>query len=248
MGWPAGRFMTRRRLLRRLLVAGILLGIVVLALPPGDLGAQDTVSLEGGWNNVAYSGETLPLDEAFGSTLPLVESVWQWRALTQDWLAAFTTQPAVSSLGTIENGAAYWILASRDTTWRIATGVLFQRATLAVDRASESTLSLEIDLADTPSRRSRGLMFRETLPDGAGMLFLFPADTGGGFWMRNTLVSLSIAFIGFGGRIQEIRDMEPLDETVVAPSDAYRWALEVNQGWFAANGVTVGDSVRLTGS
>ena len=65
--------------------------------------------------------------------------------------------------------------------------------------------------------------------------------------MRDTHVPLSIAFIGAGGRIQEIRDMQPLDVTIVAPADEYRWALEVAQGWFAANDVAVGDRVRLTG-
>ena len=65
--------------------------------------------------------------------------------------------------------------------------------------------------------------------------------------MRNTLVPLSIAFIGADGRIQEIRDMQPLDESLVTPADRYRWALEVNQGWFQTNDVRTGDGVRFSG-
>ena len=241
--------MTRLRLFRRLLIGGIVLGVLLLATRPGGLDAQrsDVVALEAGWNNVAYAGETLPIDLALTGALAEIESVWQWRAVEQEWVVAFIDRPAVSSLGTLETGGAYWIRATRAVVWSLRADVLFPTAMLAIDRQGTSSLRIDIELADSGARRSRGLMFRETLPADAGMLFLLPADTGGGFWMRNTLAPLSIAFIGSDGRIQEIRDMKPLDETIVAPVDVYRWALEVNQGWFGENGVLVGDGVRLTG-
>lgn len=84
-------------------------------------------------------------------------------------------------------------------------------------------------------------MFRQTLADGDGMLFIFPADTTSGFWMENTLVALSIAWIDADGVIVGLDDMQPLDRTVHNPPRAYRFALEVPQGFFGRAGVQVGD-------
>ncbi len=240
--------MTRRAIIRRLLLLAIAIGIVLLAVRPGGLGAQSatSVTLVAGWNNVAYGGETLPVDDALTGARDSVASVWHWRADEQAWVGVHIGREAPASLRSLESGAAYWILAQRPVVWEWRTAVLFETALLAIDRAAGS-LVIEVELADTPERRRRGLMFREQLPDGAGMLFLFPADGSRGFWMRGTRLPLSIAFIGADGRIQEIRDLQPLDETIVRPADAYRWALEVNQGWFARNDVAVGDRVRLTG-
>ena len=71
---------------------------------------------------------------------------------------------------------------------------------------------LRAELADTAARRTRGLMFRPSLGEEAGMLFLFPRDTTGGFWMQDTRVPLSIAFIDWDGRIMEILDIQELQE------------------------------------
>ncbi len=240
--------MTRRTILRRLLLLAIAIGIVLLSVRPGGLGAQSatSVALVAGWNNVAYGGETLPVDDALTNARDSVASVWHWRADEQAWVGAHIGRDARASLRSLETGAAYWILTRRAVAWEWRSEVLFETALLAIDRSASSVV-IDIELADTHARRTRGLMFREGLPADAGMLFLFPADETKGFWMRNTRVPLSIAFIGAGGRIQEIRDMQPLDETIVVPADAYRWALEVNRGWFAANDVAVGNHVRLTG-
>lgn len=242
--------MKQRVFVRRLLVLGIAVAVLLLALRPGGIGAQGpaTASLETGWNNIAYGGETLPVVEALTGARGSVDSVWQWRAPAQEWVVAFIGSNAPASLQSLATGSAYWIRATAPVLWQWRAEILFQTAQLAIDRAAAVTLSIDIEIADTGARRSRGLMFRETLAQDTGMLFLFPADTTGGFWMRDTLLPLSIAFIGSDGRIQEIRDMQPLDETLVAPAEPYRWALEVNQGWFAANAIAVGDLVRLTGS
>jgi uncharacterized membrane protein (UPF0127 family) len=240
---------TRRVLVRRLLLLAIAIGIVLLAVRPGGLGAQSatSVALLAGWNNVAYGGETLPVDDALTNARDRVQSVWRWRAGEQTWVGAFIGSGAPASLHSLETGAAYWIRAREAVVWEWRADVLFERALLAVDRTSGPSLTLDAELADTPARRARGLMFRERLPSGAGMLFLFPTDVRTAFWMRDTRLPLSIAFIGADGRIQEIRDMQPFDESLVAPASAYRWALEIAQGWFAANDVGVGDRVRLTG-
>ena len=111
----------------------------------------------------------------------------------------------------------------------------------------EKTISVEI--ADTPAEREQGLMGRETLPAEAGMVFVFPEDHRGAFWMKDTLIPLSIAFYSADGRILKILDMEPCDADpcpLYDPGVAYRGALEVNKGAFAGRGITMGDRLRIT--
>ena len=115
--------------------------------------------------------------------------------------------------------------------------------TATVDIDTQPTLSLEI--ARTEAERERGLMFRESLPWDSGMLFVYTAPSQGGYWMRDTLIPLSIAWLDQDGTIVDIQDMQPQTDTVHIPAAPYWYALEVNQGWFAANGVGVGQRVRL---
>jgi uncharacterized membrane protein (UPF0127 family) len=77
------------------------------------------------------------------------------------------------------------------------------------------------------------------------MLFVYDNDQTMSFWMRNTYVPLSIAFIASDGRIIEIRDMYPLDETSVKSGRSVRYALEVPQGWFSRAGVRAGDVLKI---
>ncbi|HVL81267.1 MAG TPA: DUF192 domain-containing protein [Actinomycetota bacterium] len=108
-------------------------------------------------------------------------------------------------------------------------------------------------VADTPSRQ-RGLMHREELGADAGMLFLFPETRGGGFWMKNTLIPLSIAFMSREGdrlEVLAILDMEPCKEDPCPTYDAgvqYDAALEVNVGWFGRAGVREGSVAEIRGS
>jgi len=95
---------------------------------------------------------------------------------------------------------------------------------------------LTVEVAATPGDRQRGLMFRDALPEDAGMLFVFPEDTRTGFWMKDTRIPLSIAFIDASGRVVSVRDGRPFDETIIDPGASYRFALEVNQGWFERHG------------
>lgn len=109
--------------------------------------------------------------------------------------------------------------------------------------AIETKPRLALELARTPEERSLGLMFREQMDWDSGMLFEFEAPTRSGFWMRNTLLPLSIAWINSEGIIVDIQDMVPLTEDVHYPSSSYSFALEVNQGWYEFNGVGVGQQV-----
>jgi uncharacterized membrane protein (UPF0127 family) len=90
-------------------------------------------------------------------------------------------------------------------------------------------------------------MFRTSLAEGRGMLFVFDRDQIMSFWMRNTRIPLSIAYIRSDGGILEIRDMRPLDESLVRSSRSVRYALEVPQGWFDRVGVKAGDRLLLAG-
>jgi uncharacterized membrane protein (UPF0127 family) len=112
-------------------------------------------------------------------------------------------------------------------------------------RLGAGMLSLKIELADTPAARQTGLMHRKSMPTNDGMLFVFERAEMSCFWMRNTLIPLSIAFLADDGSIVNIADMKPLDETSHCPAKPVRLALEMNQGWFERHGLKAGD--KLTG-
>ena len=102
-----------------------------------------------------------------------------------------------------------------------------------------------VEVADDEAKRQRGLMFRESLPEDHGMLFVYDSERQLSFWMRNTLIPLDVAFIDAGGRIVDIQQMEPMtDETHTTRAPAM-YALEMNRGWFAEHGVEVGDTVEF---
>jgi uncharacterized membrane protein (UPF0127 family) len=104
--------------------------------------------------------------------------------------------------------------------------------------------SLKAEVADTPQASENGLMFRDSLPEDRGMLFVFEQPKTASFWMRNTRIPLSIAYIDSIGRILEIKSMKPLDETVIpSVSDQVAYALEVNQGWFGRHGIVPGAKI-----
>lgn len=105
---------------------------------------------------------------------------------------------------------------------------------------------VQAEVADDPVERNIGLMARTALADGEGMLFVFPQPQPLNFWMHNTPLPLSIAYINAAGVIREIHDMEPLKDTPIR--SMFRdlvYALEVPQGWFSKNGILPGD--RVTG-
>ncbi|TVQ24817.1 MAG: DUF192 domain-containing protein [Spirochaetaceae bacterium] len=103
----------------------------------------------------------------------------------------------------------------------------------------------QVEIADTDDSRRLGLMHRESLPEGQGMLFVFEQDQRLSFWMKNTHIPLSIAYISSDGIIREIHDMTPLSLDAIRSSRSVRYALEVNQGAFEAAGIEPGDRVVL---
>ena len=99
------------------------------------------------------------------------------------------------------------------------------------------------EVASTPQSRMIGLMMRERLPANGGMAFVFEDKSQHCFWMRNTLIPLSIAFIDDDGTIVNIADMAPKSEASTCPLRPVRYALEMNQGWFIKRGVTAGKKI-----
>lgn len=107
-------------------------------------------------------------------------------------------------------------------------------------------ITLNVQVADTEWEIEKGLMFVESLPENEGMLFVFPGKVYGSFWMKNTFIPLSIAFIDSDGEILKILHMEPCLELDCPPYDPnvfYHYALEVNVGWFEKHQIKEGDYV-----
>ncbi|MDQ3941105.1 MAG: DUF192 domain-containing protein [Actinomycetota bacterium] len=124
----------------------------------------------------------------------------------------------------------------------------FATGKVLIDTDDGSVL-IDVEIAETEDERALGLMHRDSLAQDAGMLFVFFDDTTGGFWMKNTLIPLSIAFIDSDSKIVEILDMDPCAKDpcrIYTPSVPYRAALEVNQGAFDEWGVELGDRITVT--
>jgi uncharacterized protein len=98
---------------------------------------------------------------------------------------------------------------------------------------------LSVEIADTPERSAQGLMFRRDLPEGTGMLFVFPDEQVRGFWMKNTFVPLAIGFFNAKKELVDIQEMLPAASGIQVDFPTYnskapaQYALEVPKGWFA---------------
>ncbi len=103
---------------------------------------------------------------------------------------------------------------------------------------------LTAEVAANDPARATGLMHRRMLPENRGMLFVFPSAALQSFWMMNTYVPLSIAFIDEHGAIINIADMKPLTTDPHSSTRPAKYALEMNQGWFAKRGITPGARVE----
>ena len=96
------------------------------------------------------------------------------------------------------------------------------------------------EVAASAEERRQGLMYREELPDGTGMLFVFPDEAVRSFWMQNTYIALDIAFLDSRTRIVDIKQMEPESTELHDSSAPSMFALEVRKGWLEENGIRVG--------
>ena len=134
-------------------------------------------------------------------------------------------------------------------TFLLPAALTFPHGTATI-RTQSRSVSVRVEIARTPAQLHRGLMGRRSLAPNAGMAFVFSTDTRRPFWMKDTLIPLSIAFWDGRGRIVRILDMTPCRADpcrTYDPRVAYRGALEVNRGAFKRWGVQRGDRVRLSG-
>ena len=104
--------------------------------------------------------------------------------------------------------------------------------------------NIRAEVARTPQQTQTGMMFRKEMAPHEGMLFVFDNLERGCFWMKNTLLPLSIAYIADDGTIVNLADMQPLSEASHCSSQPVRYALEVNQGWFAKRGIKPGFKLK----
>ena len=102
---------------------------------------------------------------------------------------------------------------------------------------------IHAEVAATPAERERGLMDRQEMGGNQGMVFLFDEPAMQCMWMKNTLIPLSVAFIGDDGRILNIEDMAPQTEDNHCAAKPARYALEMNRGWFAKHGISRGSKI-----
>ena len=115
--------------------------------------------------------------------------------------------------------------------------------TLPVKALTAGMHRIQAEVAATDANRARGLMFRKELAPNHGMLFVFEQANVQCFWMRNTLLPLSIAFILDDGTITNIADMAPMTENSHCSTAPVRYTLEMEQGWFAKRGITAGKKI-----
>lgn len=149
-----------------------------------------------------------------------------------------------------DNGAAR---ADRQPAVSMQTNVVRTRTMyLAHAQTNLATMKLFIgsqelltELALKPTEIFTGMMWRTNIAETDSMLFAFPTAEPRSFYMRNTYVPLSVAYIDPEGVIQEIHDLQPLDETPVpSKSDNIQYVLEVKQGWFKRHNIAAGALVR----
>ena len=122
-----------------------------------------------------------------------------------------------------------------------------EHPTVTIYASCGEEVRVRVEVADDLFEQARGLMYRTTLGADRGMLFVYPEERDLSFWMKNTQIPLSIAYIDSERRIVDILNMKPLDDRPphYESSEPVQYALEVNQGFFENNGVKLGDRVEL---
>jgi uncharacterized membrane protein (UPF0127 family) len=147
--------------------------------------------------------------------------------------------------------------ASCVSSWKRISGpaffLLFFWAAVAFPQETGKSLyklnlkgqSLWVEVARSEEEQARGLMFREHLGWNEGMLFVYEREKILTFWMKNTPLPLSIAFLDHRGKIVDIQRLEPFSLRVQYSTFPAQYALEVNRGWFMKNGIQVGDVIQI---
>lgn len=196
---------------------------------------------------LAAAAEAQRASSVSGRNAPHHSAVWLWHLqihstvsmkpftpLTATWLAAgvLTTMTAVPQL---VQAQASMTAAAPDpqpqlTLPRVTVHAGFHR--------------LDVQVARQPREREIGLMYRQHMPDHEGMLFVFEVPAVQCFWMKNTLIPLTAAFIANDGRIVNLADMAPQTTESHCSEEPVRYVLETNRGWFDTRHITAGQRLR----
>ena len=124
-----------------------------------------------------------------------------------------------------------------------ASGCRASDSGLPVIKLQVGAHTVHAEIASTEAQRARGLMYRRKMGKNDGMLFVYPRPEPLSFWMKNTYLPLTIAYIDKRGKIVHLEDMQPHTTASHPSPKPVPYALEMNQGWFEKNGVNVGDMV-----
>ena len=151
-----------------------------------------------------------------------------------------------------------WVLASSaglvgrdapavaDHAATTAPGAAARTVAYRLEPAGGAARTVRLEVAADPAARARGLMGRRQVPEGTGMVFLYPSDVAEAFWMKNTLVPLSIAFVAADGRVVSVAEMTPCKADPCPsypPAGPYRYAVELAAGSFGEAGIGPGAKV-----
>lgn len=137
------------------------------------------------------------------------------------------------------------LLALVTLVWSFAVFAQVPQESLPRTQLNAGIHVIQAQVAQTPEQRSIGLMYRRSMPTHEGMLFVFEAPATQCFWMKNTLLPLSAAFIKDDGTIVNVADMKPQTLDSHCSKEPVRYVLEMNQGWFAKRKLGAGS--RLSG-
>ena len=113
------------------------------------------------------------------------------------------------------------------------------------NKNSNDKIPFIVEVASSNTDKAKGLMYRQHLEANTGMIFVYSKPQVMNFWMKNTLIPLSIAFIDTTGEVIAIYDMQPLDETGVSSIKPAKYAIEMDQGWFTIRKIKIGSKVSL---
>jgi uncharacterized membrane protein (UPF0127 family) len=128
----------------------------------------------------------------------------------------------------------------------LAGGIQAQEApqlNLPRTKLSAGMYLIDVQLAMTPGQRATGLMYRREMPQNEGMLFVFEQPSDQCFWMKNTLLPLTAAFVADDGTITNLADMKPQTTNSHCSAKPVRYVLEMNLGWFAKRGIKAGSKL-----
>jgi uncharacterized membrane protein (UPF0127 family) len=154
---------------------------------------------------------------------------------------------SLAAAALVVSGCGYYNDSGPASTAVDGSRPTFGAAKVLIDTDKGSVL-FDAEVAETDRERELGLMHRTSLPEDQGMVFMYFASHRSGFWMKDTLIPLSVAFFNLDGKIIRILDMEPCPKNpcpVYRPGVSYYGAIEVNQGAYERWGVKPGDTVEI---